>query len=143
MDALTISGRVDESGRFLHGDKERLRDFLKSCAGQMVSFVVTPKGAKRTNAQNRLLWGALYPQVLERMLLAGGAEPDEARDEVVQEQAHYGLLMAHFGAVVDPVSRMQVPKKTSSQLNTVEFKEHVDYIIRKAAELGIVVEGIE
>ena len=99
---------------------------------------------KRTTSQNRLLWGPVYKQTLERMLLAEGDEPDEARSTHGQLQAHYGLLMLHYGVTIDPITKMQVPKKTSSQLTTTEMSEHVAFVIRKAAkDYGIVIEGID
>ena len=103
-------------------------------------FVVTLEEYqdKRTNRQNRALWGQVYDS-----LLAGLADEVgyDKHDKFGKEQLHEGLLCLYGGTVVEPVTKREVAKVRSSKMTKSEFSDYVEWIARWAAsEHGVVVE---
>lgn len=88
---------------------------------------------KRSNSQNRYLWGAVYPTILAAggNTLAGWTAKD----------LHEYLLGEHFGwDVVEGFGKKrQRPMKRSSKLTTVEFMDFIAFIQQRMAEQGIYV----
>ena len=87
----------------------------------------------RSGAQNRYLWGVVYPAILE----AGG----EALGGWTADDLHEYFLGEHFGwETIEGFGRRRMkPLRRSSKLTTMEFSDFVASIQRKAAELGIYV----
>ncbi len=119
------------------GRKDSLR------AAQVVQALATDKGwsieikefkPRRSDQQNRYLWGSVYPQ-----FLTGGGEALagwEASD------LHEFLLGECFGwELLEGFGRKRVkPVRRSGKLNKTEFTAYVDFIQRKAAGMGIYIE---
>jgi hypothetical protein len=89
----------------------------------------------RSDSQNKYLWGAVYPTILK----------DGNLDGWHAEDLHEYFLGEHFGwETVEGFGRKRMrPIKRSSRLSTVEFADYVDFIQRKAAELGIYIADPE
>lgn len=111
---------------------------LPTFAGQRVT--VTAAKAKRSLAQNRTLYGPVYNQALSALMEACGYDAHEVHDKHCRKQAHYGLLAQCFGETVDKITGKSVPNKTSSELNTAQFSEFLQWLQRYAAPYGIVIE---
>jgi hypothetical protein len=92
---------------------------------------------RRTNQQNRYLFGYVYPTIL-----AGGGEALRGWEAA---DLHELFLLEHFGSeTIEGFGRKRLkPLKRSARLTTQEFSDFVAYIQRRAAELGIFVEDPE
>jgi hypothetical protein len=110
---------------------ERLGRVLMSLP--LVRYLVTIEEAKpkRSDPQNRYLWGLVYPTVLA----AGKLEGWSAND------LHEYLLGEHFGwELVEGFGRKrQRPIRRSSRLNKQEFSDYVAFIQQRMSEHGIFV----
>lgn len=110
---------------------ERLGRVLMSLP--LVRYLVTIEEAKpkRSDPQNRYLWGLVYPTVLA----AGKLEGWSAND------LHEYLLGEHFGwELVEGFGRKrQRPVRRSSRLNKQEFSDYVAFIQQRMSEHGIFV----
>ena len=86
---------------------------------------VGPYRRKRSDQQNRALWGIAYKILAD----ATGNDPDDL---------HEFFLGEHFGWEVRTVMGQQrrVPKRRSSGLTTGEFSDYYAFIQRRAAEDG-------
>jgi hypothetical protein len=89
---------------------------------------------KRSNSQNALLWGWVYPQILA---VARDKLPDATDDEL-----HEFFLIQHYGPVRKTYFGMpkMAPKRRSSELNKQEFSEHIEFILAYMANAGYLVE---
>lgn len=117
---------------------ERLSRFLAQLPPDKAWRVtVAEHRAKRSDQQNRYLWGLVYPAILE-----GGGESLRGW---TAEDLHEYFLGEHFGwEVVEGFGkRRQRPIKRSSRLSKAEFSDFVAAIQLKAAELGIYVPDPE
>lgn len=88
---------------------------------------------RRSDQQNRYLWGVVYPAFCKVL------------DGWDAEDVHEFLLGEHFGwETFDGLGRKKVkPIRRSSKLTKVEFAEYVDHAIRIAADHGIYVPAPE
>ena len=89
---------------------------------------VSQYSPKRSDEQNKALWGLAYRIIAERT----GQEA---------EDWHTYFLGEHFGwEEVEMFGRKKIrPKRRSSKLTTAEFADYFDFIQRRAAENGIVI----
>lgn len=89
--------------------------------------------SRRTSDQNRLLW-SLYEDILR----LGG----ETLGGWSKEDLHEYFLIQHFGAETREAFGMKrlKPLRRSSRLTKTEFSDFVDFIVRRMAEHGIVLE---
>lgn len=89
--------------------------------------------SRRTNEQNALLW-ALYGDALEQAGEAlGGWTKDDIHEFMLGEWSGWERCVA-FGR-----TRLK-PKRRSSRLTKTEFSDFVEFVVRKFAEHGIVLE---
>lgn len=88
---------------------------------------------RRSDQQNRALWGLAYPTILK----AGG----EALRGWTAEDIHEFMLGEHFGweTITGFGKRRMKPLRRSSRLSKTEFAEFFDFIQRRAADMGIVI----
>lgn len=101
-------------------------------------LTLTPKVERRTNAQNRLMWGTVYDQIVEGLVTAGFYEPHEWAE--AKALIHEGLCAKYQGLVKDKVTGIEVRKFRSSKATKAEFTEFVAWATRFAAtEFGVVV----
>lgn len=87
----------------------------------------------RSNAQNAYLRGVVYPTILRE-----GGEKLRGWDA---DDLHEFFLGEHFGwERLDGMGRPRLrPMRRSSQLNKQEFADWLDFVIRWAANAGIVI----
>ena len=110
--------------------------------GTEVTLEFSQKKAKRSVRQNATLWGPVYDQIYEQILthimLDGGFRRDEAIKALpvsaFKQRVHYGLLAECFGYVTDPVTKRDVPAKTSSEMTTAEMAEYFQWLVEYAAD---------
>lgn len=85
--------------------------------------------SKRSDAQNRYLWGVVYPTVTKH--LEGWSSED----------VHEYCLGEHFGwEKVKGLGKTRLrPLRRSSRLSKLEFMDYVSFIQQRMAEHGIVI----
>ena len=83
--------------------------------------------SKRSDQQNRYLWGCCYPALCAHL-------PGWDAEDV-----HEYMLGEHFGwETLEGLGKRRLrPIRRSSKLSTTEFVDFVGFIQRKSAELGI------
>ena len=122
--------RIPTAGR--QSVLDRVGRYLAALPAE-TAFVVEVKPYKRarSNSQNAYLWGVCYPTLLK----AGG----NALDGWDATDLHEYFLGEHFGwETISGFGRMRMkPLRRSSRLTTAEFADYVDFIQRKAAEIGV------
>lgn len=109
----------------------RIGAFLRALPEKPYSIEVKQRKNTRTIAQNRYLWGVCYQTILEH---GGESLAGWTRDDL-----HEYFLGEHFGwETLEGFGRKRLkPVNRSSSLSKMEFVDFVDFIQRKAAELGI------
>ena len=92
---------------------------------------ITEAKPKRSEPQNRYLWGVVYPTILQAGKLDGWSAND----------LHDYLLGEHFGweLVEGFGKKRQRPIRRSAKLNKQEFSDYVAFIQQRMAEHGIYV----
>lgn len=126
------------SAFILHADStrehvlERLTAFLRTLPDSKAWRVEVKEYRKRrSQEQNRYLWGVCYATLLREAGEAlAGWEADDLHEYFLGEWSGWETLEG-FGR-----KRMR-PIKRSSKLSVSEFAEYVDFIHRKAASLGV------
>jgi hypothetical protein len=88
---------------------------------------------RRSDMQNAFLWGVVYPSILE-----GGGE---ALAGWQKDDLHEFMLGEHFGWETLTLGGKTVhkPVRRSSRLNKQDFSDYLEFLSRRAAELGIVI----
>lgn len=113
-------------------DIERVANFLLLLP-KTKRYSVEVKEYRRTRSisQNSYLWGVCYPTIL--------TEGGEDLAGWTADDLHEYYLGEHFGwEVLEGFGRKRMkPLRRSSTLTTIEFSDFVDFIHRKAAEIGI------
>lgn len=113
------------------GVLEQIRlEVIRQASLHAVEVVVKKYQKKRSDEQNRLLW-SLYTDILQR----GG----EMMGGWTKDDLHELFLGTHFGweVIQGFGQKRKKPLRRSSKLNTVEFAEFVDFIVRYMAEQGV------
>lgn len=116
------------------GDLSRLVAYASALIrDKSIKVTVAENRNTRSDQQNRLLW-SLYGDILER----GG----EAMGGWTKDDLHELFLGLHFGwEVIEGFGqRRKKPMRRSSKLNTVEFTDFVEFILRYMAEQGVYLE---
>lgn len=116
---ITHDGRLQMDGI----EASQRRRYLRSLAGKRVGVVIRERRAQRSHNQNAWLWGVALPVLAEAL----------GYDEHEHETLHYALLGECFGHVYDQRTGQTVLAKTSSQLNTKEFANYMEWLVRWAA----------
>jgi len=88
---------------------------------------------RRSDSQNAFLWAVVYPSILE-----GGGE---ALAGWQKDDLHEFMLGEHFGWETLTLGGKTVhkPVRRSSRLNKQDFSDYLEFLSRRAAELGIVI----
>lgn len=91
---------------------------------------VEPWKRKRTDAQNRFLWGVAYPMILEQ----GG----ETLGGWTRDDLHEYFLGECFGwEVLEGFGRKRMrPQKRSSALTKTEFTEYLMFLEQRCLDMG-------
>jgi len=117
-------------------DRERqvnsVREFLmRALPGQRLKVTVEVAKKKRSDEQNRYLWGAVYPTIIREAQLQGWSAED--LHEYLLGEIFGWERMEGFGR-----TRMR-PVRRSSGMSTVDFAHFIAEIQRRMAEKGIYV----
>jgi hypothetical protein len=117
-------------GGAVHLDTRPLFDaYAKAFEGERVELVLRNRKSQRSLDQNAWIWGVAYP------LLAEGLGYDAHEHDVL----HYALVEKWGGSSWDKRLRTMVPNKRSSHLTTKEFSDYMEWLVRFAAECGVIV----
>lgn len=125
-------GEVTKDGRLVLDETERnqRRSYLDALAGKPVDVVVKVHREKRSLDQSRWEWGVALPIIGEAL----GYDKDE------YDELHYALVAECFGTTFDQRIGREVPNVRSSQLNTAQYSEYMEWLVRWAAKTyGIIV----
>jgi hypothetical protein len=109
---------------------ERITEFIKHLPTDKAwAIEVREYNPRRSDQQNRYLWGVCYATLLNAPALAGWDAED----------LHEYFLGEHFGwETLEGLGRKRVrPIRRSSRLSKMEFADFIDFIQRKAAEFGV------
>lgn len=95
---------------------------------------------RRTEEQNRYLWGGIYKSILEQgHEKLGGYTAEDLHEYLLGEWSGWELLEPAEG-----LGRKRLkPIRRSSALSKMEFSEFVDFIKQRMAEHGIIVPDAE
>lgn len=122
------------------GDPERMR-ILSNCAGFLAKLPsdkswaveIKRKQRKRSDDQNRYLWGVVYPSIIS----AGG---EQLRGWSAEDVHEYLLGEIYGWETLEGFGRKRLrPLRRSSKMTSAEFAEFVGEIQRRMAEIGIYV----
>lgn len=111
---------------------ERVTRFLESLPlDKAWSIEVKEYKLRRSEQQNRYLWGVCYATIIRK----GG----EALAGWTADDLHDYFLGEHFGwETLEGFGRKRIrPLRRSSKLNKQEFSDYIEFIHRKAAELCV------
>lgn len=114
---------------------ERLCRFVGQCTpGKALKVTVEKYVKRRSDDQNKLLWGWVYPKVRE----VGG----ESLNGWTNEDLHELFLINWGGYEVIEFAgqKRKRPVRRSSKLSTVEFSDYIESILRFCAEQGFYIE---
>lgn len=126
-------------GRVLPGGLlvlQRPKDYARYCAslaGKYVEVICRVERRKRTNPQNRWLWGYAYEEILK----VYGYEPEERK--AAKQDLHEKLVGIWGGTHYDPRLRTTVRNVRTSKMTTAQFSDYMEWLPRYVAkEEGIV-----
>ena len=101
---------------------------------------ISEQKARRTEDQNRYLWGGVYKSILEQgSERLGGYDAEDLHEYLLGEWSGWEMLEPTEG-----LGRKRLkPIRRSSALSKTEFSEYIDFIKRRMAEHGIIVPDAE
>jgi hypothetical protein len=110
------------------GSIDRLVSFLSALLRDHdVDVTVKRHRDRRSDQQNRYLWGAVYPAILKHL---EGWDAEDIHEFCLGEWSGWEIL--------EGLGRKRMkPLRRSSKLSTTEFMDFVDHIQRTMAEKGI------
>ena len=117
-----------------HSDLQRVHIALDK--HELPMRVKLSKGGRRSVEQNAYLWGVCYETILEHGLKEQGWTNEDLHD--------YFLGEFHGWKTIEGFGRKRVkPIQRSSGKTKTEFSEFIDFIHRKAAEMGVYIPSPE
>lgn len=123
MPTPVFVGRVDDALRLTLEAPSAYQSWLRGLAGHEVEVVVRARQKRRTNPQNRWLWGVALRLLGEHL----------GYDEHEREELHYALLEKCFGRHWDERLQAAVLTVRSSRLSTRDFAAYMEWLVRYAA----------
>jgi len=119
-------------------DRERIADNLRAFVmtalpGKELRVEVSEYRKRRSDEQNRYLWGSVYPSIIA----AGG---EQLRGWTAEDIHEYLLGEIYGWETLEGFGRKRLrPLRRSSKMSTVEFAGYVAQIQQRMAILGIYV----
>lgn len=131
--AYTFTAAKDaKAGLMIQGRPYFDRVVSTLAAGELVVMELKPWVEKRTNKQNRGMWGITYDSLLDGLVREGSYRADErARMKVL---IHEGLCARYKGYETCPVTKQEVRKFRTSKANKQEFSDYIKFVAQYAAE---------
>lgn len=126
-------GHVTTNGKLILDDRSGFVAHTWTFAGQAVELSIRKKRSKRSLDQNAWLWGVALPLIADHC----------GYDQHEHDMLHYELLAKRFGTVevtshLPGAQPFTMPAQTTSKMNTKEFSEYMEWLVRFAAtELGV------
>lgn len=110
---------------------ENLHSFLMTAVpGKPLKVTIQVATKRRSDEQNRYLWGVVYPTILQSSEELGGWSSEDLHEYFLGEIYGWDTL-AGFGR-----KRLR-PIRRSSGMSTVEFNDFIGQIQRRMAEQGV------
>lgn len=132
MEQVNVTIPKADQGRF--GVIERLTKSLRALdAGKIFEVRIAEKKPKRSENQNRYLWGVCYAELCK---VLPGWSAEDVHEYMLGEWSGWETLEG-FGR-----KRLR-PLRRSSALNKAEFGDFVNFIQQKAAEHGVYIPDPE
>lgn len=106
--------------------------------GEQVTLTIAPLKEKRSNQQNRMLWGTVYDQLIEGISIEAGYDRHERAQ--AKELIHEGLCGKYGGYETCKVTGQQVRKFRTAKATKQQFTDYIEWVARFAAqEYGVVI----
>lgn len=96
-------------------------------AGKAWAITIEEKKPKRSEQQNRYLWGVVYAEIAKHL---PGWHVDDVHEYMLGEWSGWETLEGMGRKRLRPIRR-------SSRLNKQEFADYISFIQQKAAEHGV------
>lgn len=126
MKRVVVTGNV-KAGKLVLLDQEGFRRELASTFNEdtIVDVIVERQSKKRSNKQNKYLWGVVYSTLAKSEI--GYTE------EEWHEMCKYKFLRKHYVVGDENIDTGQ----TTTKLTTAEFEEYTEKIRRWGAHIGV------
>lgn len=123
---MIFHGRII-GGNFIADNNQAYQEYFLKNEGKKVKQEIVRIFGRRSNAQNRYVWGVMYPAIAERLTELNGIE-------VTVEQVHI-IMSEKFNSLRLKVSTGDeiVVIESTSDMTTVEFNERCKNIQQWAA----------
>lgn len=133
-----VTGELSENGEFLVIEHfKMLRRVYGHLKGEKLRIRFSKLRMKRSDAQNRFLWGVVVPTVRAFLLETEGVK--YSPDEVYLWLRVKLLGQSPVIKVVSGIEVVMMEGKRFSEMNTKEFAEATDTILQSMAEVGCVI----
>lgn len=129
--AICFTGAT-KAGRLVLDNQRAFDAALASWTDGPAVLKVERPTKKRSNQQNRFVHGCALPIFMEHF---GYDRQDMRNDEIVRQVKHY-LCGLFFGTETNKVGE-KVPRLTTSQADTAQMTEFIDWLPRYGAEIGV------
>ncbi len=127
---LLVTGSVSD-GRLILSNRKRFDDDIKQFEGKRVEVVISKLNKRKSNEQNRYLWGVVYPCALRGFQDAGHSGLD------LNDIHEYfkGQYLSKGKEIANPKTGETITvSKTTTILSTTEMMEYIEEIARFCAE---------
>jgi hypothetical protein len=121
---------------FISKPSDRQRAHIAIDKAELPLKVTLRKGGRRSTEQNAYLWGCCYETILEHGLKEQGFEKEDVHEYFLGEY-HGWETKELFGM------KRKKPIERSSGKTKAEFADYIDFIHRKAAEMGVYIPSPE
>ncbi|NTU69991.1 hypothetical protein HGB13_04205, partial [bacterium] len=126
MLAPIFYGKVEKGELRLIG-RDRFKEYLYTLNGQEVEVTVAKKGRKRSEGQNKYLWGVVYKLLSDYF----GYTPDEMHELMKQKFAPKKEVKMGNEIMLIPCS--------TTELLTTNFNDYLDQIKQFGAENNVII----
>jgi len=128
---LLCTGTVSD-GQLKLSDRKRFDTDIKQFEGKRVEVVVSKLNKRKSNEQNRYLWGVVYPCALRGLEDAGHSGLD--LNDV--HEFFKGRFLSKGKEIIIPKSGEVITvSKTTTILSTTEMMDYINEIARFCAEM--------
>ncbi len=112
---------------------QTMREGFKYFNGKGIDVVMELHTSKRSNAQNKYLWGVAWAMIADYIF-----EKTSKRFSTKEIHESY-KQKGYFGFKPDPINPEDVMPQGSSECSTLEFNEAKERIQREWAERGLII----
>lgn len=137
MEKLTLTGKLSDNLKTIEISHAKImRRVLSAISGKELEITVGVLRKRRSDAQNRYIWGVVVPVV--RSFLKETQGEDYTKEEVY---AWLRKLLGHDMEIREIAGEdvIVMTGKRFSKMNTKEFAEAIDLILKKMALQGCVI----